>query len=275
MDKLVSIIMPTYNGSKWLKNAVLSIQSQSYKHWELVLVDDGSIDNTAQIVADLIINEPRIKYFKNEQNLGIQKTLNRGLKEAKGEYIARLDDDDTWIDNEKLEKQVTFLNENKGYVLVGTGVIAVDEEGEEVFRRINPSSDEMIRKVILKKNCFIHSSVVFVKDASMKFGGYSESEDTRHIEDYDLWLKLGTVGKFANLPIYGVRLALRGGSLSAKNRIAQYRKALNIIGRFKNKYPNYFSARLSILAHLNAYRILTSKIFRPVFSRVYKLYKNI
>ena len=186
MDKLVTIIMPTYNGSKWLKNAILSIQNQTYKHWELIVVDDGSTDNTAQIVMDLMQNEPRIKYFKNEQNLGIQKTLNRGLKEAKGEYVARLDDDDSWPDPLKLKKQVDFLNENSTYVLVGTGVIIVNEEGKELFRYLLPEEDNVIRSKILSKNCFAHSSVLFRKDIVMNFGGYSEEEDKKNKKESEI-----------------------------------------------------------------------------------------
>ena len=203
MNKLISIILPTYNGAGRIQEALLSVLGQSYLHWELLVVDDGSTDNTEELVKDLPCNEKRIIYIKNESNLGIQQTLNKGLKEAKGEYIARIDDDDMWIDKDKLLKQVEFLEKNKDCVLVGTGLVAVNEEGKEIFRTFNPELDAIIRNKILSKTCFTHSSVMFRKALAMQLGGYSELSEVRHIEDYDLWLKMGTVGKLANLPIYG------------------------------------------------------------------------
>ncbi len=275
MDKLVTIIMPTYNGSKWLKNAILSIQNQTYKHWELIVVDDGSSDNTAQIVLDLMQNEPRIKYLKNEQNLGIQKTLNRGLKEAKGEYVARLDDDDSWPDPLKLQKQVTFLNENSSYVLVGTGVVMVNEEGKELFRYLLPEEDNVIRSKILSKNCFAHSSVLFRKDIVMNFGGYSEEEDVKHFEDYDLWMKLGTVGKLHNLPIYGLAYRMREGSLSATNRLLVFKKLLNHINKYKKSYPKYLIALIRAYLRYVLYSIYIRIPKKFSLNKIVKLYKEI
>ena len=274
MDKLVTIIMPTYNGSKWLKNAILSIQNQTYKHWELIVVDDGSTDNTAQIVMDLMQNEPRIKYFKNEQNLGIQKTLNRGLKEAKGEYVARLDDDDSWPDPLKLKKQVDFLNENSTYVLVGTGVIIVNEEGKELFRYLLPEEDNVIRSKILSKNCFAHSSVLFRKDIVMNFGGYSEEEDVKHFEDYDLWMKLGTVGKLHNLPIYGLAYRMREGSLSATNRLLVFKKLLNHINKYKKSYPKHLIALVRAYLPYMLYSIYISIPKKFSLNKIIKFYKE-
>ncbi len=274
MDKLVSIILPTYNGSERIEMAIQSVLVQKYSNWELLVVDDGSQDNTALIVDNFVKKDSRIRYIKNEVNLGIQKTLNKGLAEVKGEYIARIDDDDIWIDKEKLRKQVEFLEKNKDHVLLGTGFIAIDEKDKEIFRRLNPESDEEIRENILNKTSFLHSSVMFRKESTPKFGGYSEDLQVFHIEDYDLWLKLGTIGKFANLPIYGVRFTLRNESISSKNKILQFRRSLQLIKKFKDQYPNYFKAFVCISIRLLAYRILTMKYLRPFFYKLYKLYKN-
>jgi glycosyltransferase involved in cell wall biosynthesis len=187
MNKLVSIILPTYNGADRISESIKSVLNQTYTNWELLVIDDGSKDNTKEIVENFAKSEPRIKYIKNENNLGIQKTLNKGIREAKGEYIARIDDDDIWCDLKKLEKQVGFLEKNKDYVLVGTGVIVVDESGKELFRYLVPVSDYDIRERILGKNCFVHSSVVFRKAVVLGLGGYGEGSDVRNMEDYDLW----------------------------------------------------------------------------------------
>ncbi|MDQ5981776.1 MAG: hypothetical protein QG570_533 [Patescibacteria group bacterium] len=239
MQKLISIILPTYNGSKWIINAVESVIAQSYTDWELLVLDDGSNDSTELIVSQIAQNDPRVRYLKNEENLGIQKTLNKGINESKGEYIARIDDDDRWTDINKLKNQVAFLEENKDYVLIGTGAILIDEEGKELSKFLMPQKDKDIRRKILSKNCFIHSSVLFRKEVALIVGGYDESGDTRHVEDYDLWLNLGTKGKFANLGSYSVSLMQREGTISNSNRINQAKRVLVLIRKFKNIYLNF------------------------------------
>ncbi len=275
MEKLVSIILPTYNGTNRIREAIRSVISQTYKNWELLVIDDGSVDGTEEVVSNLVESDKRIKYIKNENNLGIQKSLNKGIREAKGEYIARIDDDDTWCDANKLKEQVEFLEKNSDHVLVGTGFIATNEKGEEVFRSINPQSDKDIRRRILNKSSFLHSSVIFRKDSAVKYGGYSELEDTKHIEDYDLWLKLGTIGKFANLAEYSVRFTLREGSISSKNKIIQFKKSIKLIKKYKNLYPNYTQGLISLYTRMVVYMALQFKPFRHFSSSIYRLYKNI
>ena len=274
MDKLVSIILPTYNGSKRIEMAIQSVLAQKYTNWELLVLDDGSSDNTALIVDNFVKQDSRIIYIKNEINLGIQKTLNKGLREAKGEYIARIDDDDVWVDQNKLTEQALFLEKNKEYVLVGTGVIIVDEHNKELFRYLLPEKDIQIRKTILGKNCFIHSSVLFIKDVVLKIGGYDESINTRHVEDYDLWLRLGLCGKFANLSSYSVRFKLHDASISAQNKIEQYKKIFKVIKIFKGKYPNYFISYFRALARIIVYGFFVKLPIRISFNKMFKLYQK-
>lgn len=274
MEKLVSIILPTYNGSQRIEMAIKSVLDQKYSNWELLVLDDGSIDNTALIVDNFVKQDNRIRYIKNEVNLGIQKTLNKGLREAKGEYIARIDDDDVWSDENKLLEQVSFLEKNKEYVLVGTGVVIVDENDNELFRYLLPEKDVEIRKKILGKNCFIHSSVLFKKANVLNMGGYDESLNTRHVEDYDLWLRLGLLGKFANLPTYAVRFKLHNASISARNKIEQYNKIFKVINNFKGKYPNYLISYLRGLARIVVYGFFAKLPISFSFNKMYKLYKR-
>lgn len=274
MDKLVSIILPTYNGANRIKTAINSVLNQSYSDWELLVLDDGSIDNTEQIVTDFVKRDSRIIHLKNSENLGIQKSLNRGLRDAKGKYVARIDDDDEWIDKDKLKKQVDFFENNKDYVLLGTGLIAINDFGQEVFKKLNLQTDLTIRENILNKNCFTHSSVMFLRESALKFNGYDESTETRHVEDYDLWLKLGTIGKFANLPIYGIRLSLRNQSISSQNKILQFRRSIEIIKKYKNKYPNYYRAFISLYIRMNLYKLFSYGFLRLFYNFLYKIYKK-
>ena len=109
MNNLVSIIMPSYNTGKYIAEAIQSVINQTYKYWELIIVDDCSSDNTDEIVTSF--SEPRIKFFKNKINSGAAVSRNRALREAKGRWIAFLDSDDLWrID--KLEKQIGFMEKN-------------------------------------------------------------------------------------------------------------------------------------------------------------------
>jgi glycosyltransferase involved in cell wall biosynthesis len=274
MNTKVSIILPTYNGAKYIRRAIDSVVAQTFHYWELFVIDDGSTDSTENIVKEYNSKDNRIIYLKNAVNLGIQKTLNRGLKEAKGEYIARIDDDDEWIDKEKLKKQIDFLDKNKDYVLVGTGVIVVNENGAELFRYLLPKHDREIRNKILAKNCFVHSSVMFKKDKALIFRGYSELNDTRHIEDYDLWLKLGTVGNFGNLPIYAVNFTLREGSISSVNKIEQFRKNISLAKMFKGNYPNYLSSYFRSILRLLIYGFIIKLPIKVFINKLIKFYKK-
>ena len=275
MDKniKISIILPTCNGSRYIEKAVDSVLNQSFKDWELLIIDDGSEDNTEGILKKYIENNTNNIYLKNKTNLGIQKSLNRGLTESHGDYIARIDDDDVWIDKDKLKKQIEFLDNNKDYVLVGTGVVVVDDDGKEKFRYLLPQKDIEIRNVILLKNCFVHSCVIFKKDAVLNFSGYSESIETKHIEDYDLWLKLGLVGKFANLPFYGTNFMIRKESVSSSNKLEQLKKDMVIIRKFGNNYPRYFKA--FILGSLRLFFYQIYNIFpNQIKITIFKLYKE-
>lgn len=269
----ISIILPTYNGEHYIKRAIGSVISQTFSKWELIIIDDGSVDDTKRIVKEYSNKEARIIYIKNETNLGIQKTLNRGLKEAKGDYIARIDDDDEWIDKEKLQKQFEFLENNNSYVLVGTGAIVVNETEKELFKYLLPETDQEIRNKLLMKNCFIHSSVLLRKNSVLNFSGYDESIESKHLEDYDLWLKLGTIGKLANLHMYGIKFTMRDDSISSNNKLEQFRKDLILIKKYKNKYPKYFESIIFGYSRLFFYKIFD--LFPYLLkNRILKLYKE-
>lgn len=227
---MVSIILPTYNGASRIDKSIESVLAQTFTDWELIVVDDGS----TQDIQSILPMDPRIRYIKNDKNLGIQKTLNRGLVEAKGKYIARIDDDDVWNDANKLEKQVAFLESHADHVLVGTGVIVVNEQGKELQRYLLPETDQSIRTKLLQKNCFAHASVMFRNNGFR----YSEDMSVRHVEDYELWLRLGRIGKFVNIPAHCVTLMVHTDSLTARNRVVQAKRILKLSWNYRQIYPN-------------------------------------
>lgn len=274
MNRFVSIIMPTFNGAHRIGPAIDSVINQSHHEWELLIIDDGSKDNTENVIKEYANGDTRIIYLNNEENIGIQKSLNKGLREARGEYIARIDDDDRWIDRDKLKKQIEFLEKNQEHVLVGTGAIVKDKNEKELFKYLNPETDEQIRGKILFKNCFIHASTMFYKSKAMIFGGYSESSEVENLEDYDLWLKMGTVGKIHNLPIHAVGFMVRGDSISAKNKFDQFKKNLSLTKKYRHIYSNYNQALFLNYFRLIAYPIFKIFPIQSIKNRLVKIYKN-
>ena len=133
MNPIVSIILPTYNRSRFLDRAIGSVIDQTFKDWELIIIYDASTDDTSEVLKKWQEKDDRIKVLRNEKNnystIGISKNLNDGIRVARGKYIARLDDDDYWCHKDKLKMQVDFLENNSDYVIVGGGMIVVDGFG--------------------------------------------------------------------------------------------------------------------------------------------------
>jgi len=236
---LISIIMPAHNGAKWIKKAILSVLPQSYADFEFIIINDDSSDNTEEIVTDFAKHDKRIKYIKNDHNLGVQKTRNIALGMAQGEYIAEIDQDDEWVDNNKLKKQVEFLEKNNDYVLIGTGVIVVDEDDSEIARYLMPETDPEIRKKILRANCFIHSTVLYRTKLVKEIGGYTV---TKMSEDHDLWLRLGRIGKFTNLQEFSAKYLFNPKGYNSQDKFLRLKQNLLFAREHKDFYPNYFFA---------------------------------
>jgi len=237
----ISVILPTNNGEDHISEAIESVFSQSFSDFELIVINDGSTDNTEKIVLEYLKKDSRVKYLKNEKNLSLQKTLARGFKEAQGKYIARIDDDDIWQGSQKLEKQADFLEKNPEYVLVGSGAIVIDSKGKELYRFLLPEKDEDIRQYILFRNPFLHSSIVFLREAAEKFGGYDEN--LKELEDLDLWLKLGQTGKFYNFPEYLIKFRAPAPQKNiTKARKIRTKALISVIKKQGKNYPNYKKA---------------------------------
>ncbi len=245
---MVSIIIPTYNRKELVARAVNSVFEQTYKNIEIIVIDDASDDGTYEVICELSKKDARMMVLRNETNLGLAKTLNRGIQFSHGNYIARLDDDDFWCNIKKLERQVEFLEKNKEYVLVGGGAIKINKDGKEMLRYLLPEHDQDIRGKILIDGVFAHVTVLFRKDVFEKSGGYDEH--LSGFEDWDLWLKLGKFGK-----LYNVQEYLTTYSGHQKDNLAYLDKknsrkeklyiSIALKKRYKDYYPGYGRAVLS------------------------------
>ena len=245
----VSVVMPTYNRSVLLSHAIESIRKQTFANWELVVTDDDSTDGTLAVITDWAAKDARIKPVRNAMNQypDISKILNEGLARSQGEYIARLDDDDYWIDTEKLAKQVAYLDAHPECVIVGTGVIVMDGVGAERYRYLKRETDEAIRESALSSNPFTHSTVLYRKSIALEVGGYEH----QYAEDWALWLKMGQRGTMHNFPQYSIGYLMAGQNKSWEFQRTQSKTVLDILRRFKGDYPHFW--RAYFIHHLAAW----------------------
>ena len=189
----ISVVMPAYNAENYIAEAIDSILNQTFTDFEFIIIDDCSSDRTAEIVKSC--TDPRIRFYRNEHNMGVAATLNRGLDLATGEYIARMDSDDISLP-ERFEKQVRFMDEHLEVAVLGTGIeLFFAQHGERIFSQ----KPEELKIDLLFGNCFAHPAVMM---RAAYFGGSGFRYDNRFnkMEDFDLWDRVSQHYAIASLP---------------------------------------------------------------------------
>lgn len=194
---LVSVLMSAYNAEKFVEYSIRSILDQTYGNWEFIIINDCSSDNTSQIIERFSNKDLRIKLIHNKENLGLTRSLNIGLTHAEGEFIARLDADDT-SEPLRLEKQVNFLNTHLDTMIVGSGAHLIDPSGNKIGEMNVISRDSIIRRLMTHVNLFIHSSILIRREAIEDLRCYREK--FRYTQDYDLILRLSDKYTLSNIP---------------------------------------------------------------------------
>ncbi|MFH1171538.1 MAG: glycosyltransferase [bacterium] len=191
----ISVVLTTYNGERYLGQTLDSILNQTFREYELIIVDDASTDSTPSILHDAGGKDPRIVLVRNEKNLGGTASLNRGLERARGRYIAIMDHDDISLP-ERLQKEFAFLEDHPDIFLVGTRANIIDERGKIVSTSKTPTDPEALARILRKRNPFYHPSIMFRNNGTVRY-----REKIRYVMDYDLYLRLLTERKrLANLP---------------------------------------------------------------------------
>lgn len=211
---LVSVTMPVYNGAKYLARAIESVLAQSYGDFEFIIADDGSRDDSVEIVRRY--DDPRIRLIVFEKNIGAVPALNRALSEARGKYIARNDQDDVSHPT-RLAREVAFLEANPDITLVGSWMRCIDDEDRDLpFHGIYPAEHEAIFQHLLLQGCCLgHSSLMYLKAAAVDLGGYNPDPSVRECPDYDLWLRMAERGhRFANIPEFLVDYRIHDSQMS-------------------------------------------------------------
>lgn len=192
----VTVLMPVYNGERFLREAVDSVLCQTFEDFELLVIDDASTDSTPEILAGY--SDPRIRVLRNEQNLKLVRTLNRGLAEARGEYVARLDADDITAPT-RAAKQVDVLDTRADVLLVATLYEAIDAHGEVIRTQSDwNATPEEIHYRLVFQNCIGHSTVMFRKERIVEMGGYDVN--LKGAEDWGLWSRASRVGVVLFVP---------------------------------------------------------------------------
>ena len=189
----VTVLRSVYNGEKYLREAIESILNQTFTDFEFLIINDGSTDRTTEILQSY--DNPRIKIIDNGKNIGLTKSLNKGLRMARGEYIARMDADDVSM-LERLGKEVDFLETHQDCAVVGTFAKVLNEDSEVIRLMDRPIDDAQIREFFRRDNCIAHGSAMIRKTCLENVGSYDES--IARAQDYELWLRLSEKYRLAN-----------------------------------------------------------------------------
>lgn len=186
--------MPVYNGAAYLREAVDSLLQQTFTDFELLVIDDGSTDDSARIIQTY--TDARIRFEQNPTNLGLITTLNKGNELALGQFIARMDCDDISLPN-RLERQIQYLEQNPEVGLVGSWF--EKRQGAQSVLVKTPVEHELIRFYLIFDNTFLHSSIVFRRSILQQFNLHFDP-DFPYAEDYELWARMSRLVRVANIP---------------------------------------------------------------------------
>ena len=201
MNIIFSVIIPTYNREKALHTAVLSVLNQTYKNFELIIVDNGSTDDTKKIVAELQKYDKRVQYIYQANSGSPAGSRNTGIKNAKFSWISFLDSDDIWKPQKLEEVQMMISNyQDKIIAISHWEEQTKDEVVQKILRHGQTHSKSPYLDLLLRGNCYSTSAMTVKKEALLKVGSFNESREYITVEDYDLWLKLAKIGKIISIP---------------------------------------------------------------------------
>ncbi|KAA3649012.1 MAG: glycosyltransferase family 2 protein [Bacteroidetes bacterium] len=228
-EPLVSVILPCFNAEKYLNDAIESIVNQTYLNIEILIIDDGSEDNSEAIYSTWIKKDSRIIIYKNENNIGLIKSLNKGIELANGEFIARMDADDISIKH-RFKEQVSYLKNNHHISVLGTKAQIIDQHGKRLSRHnntiyFNPST---LKFSSYFTQPLIHGSIL-ARSSVLKNNKYDL--DFKYSEDFELWLRLNSKNiEIANLPFVLYLYRINPNSVSNQNNLNQV-KAHNKVSK--------------------------------------------
>lgn len=211
--------MGVYNGASYINRAIISVLGQTYNNFEFIIIDDGSTDETASICASH--QDARIRLLRNDKNLGLSTSLNRGIDAARGRYIARMDADDISYPT-RFANQLAYMESHPEIGICGTWYES--DDGTTVVNKHPPVEDSTIRLMLIFNSVFAHTSVFIRRDLILK---NNLRYDPNHLaaQDFDLWVRCAPYTQFSNLPEIQVRYNNHSNNVSHRKRKEQLRVA--------------------------------------------------
>jgi glycosyltransferase involved in cell wall biosynthesis len=260
---LVSVIIPTYNSEKYIKESLESIINQTYDNLEVVVTDDCSKDNTVDMVKKYQSNDSRIRLIVNKKNMGIALNMNKGIRVCKGKYIAILDADD-WAYPYRVEEQVKVMEENPDVVLC-SGYMQICDENLNIQKlRTYPLTDKDIRRTFMRYDPIPHPASMWRKDQLLKTSLYNNNFPI--CRDVDMKIRISEFGKYQNIPKALIKYRVRKDSETGK-RIRQtqwYTFYLQMKAHFEYGFTITFGDVLFIIGRLIATVILPVSLQRSI-----------
>lgn len=259
----ISVLMPAYNAEKYIREAIESILNQTFKDFEFIIIDDCSTDKTLEIIQEYANKDSRIIVLKNEKNLKLSLTLNKGIDFCNSKYIARMDADD-YSYPDRLEKQFNFMENNPEVGISGGSMNVCDQFLNIKFTRKYNLIDQEVRKYIFRYSPFSHPLVIIKKDVFAKVGKYNT--DFNPAEDYELYFRIGEIYKFGNLKDTLLKYRIVEKSMTTG---ATKKMELQTIG-IRNKYSRDYNMSLVDkcynAVHLLSIFLIPSKLKIYLFS---------
>ena len=236
---LVSVLLAVHNGEPYVRTAPVSVLRQTLADLELIVVDDASTDATPATIAGL--DDPRVRLLRNDKQLGLAASLNRGLDEARGRYVARLDADDVALPR-RLERQVARIRATPGTVILGSSVCAIDDDGTPGAMHTMPATPTAVRWHLLFSSPFFHPTVLVDRE-HLERHGLRYDPSFLESEDYDLWARVLAAADGANLPEALVLYRVHSRQASQARRELQRSFQLQVVRREIARIAPHLSAR--------------------------------
>lgn len=263
--------MPVYNSESFLKESIESILNQTFAKFEFVIVDDASTDGSEKIIKYYARRDKRIRFFKNKKNIRTSRALNRGLSEARGKYVVRMDADD-WSFPDRLEKQYAFMESHEKVGVSGSAVEICDSRLKLINKREYPTTDHKVRDKIFRYSPFAHPATIWRTDVIKKVGGYNENIPLS--QDYELYFRVGKISKFGNIKNTLLKLRVHNDSSSIVR--GRYQEQYAIYSRIKafleHGYNMSFSDKLYTFFQMMSMVVVPPKIKFWTFNLLRRIY---
>jgi len=266
-NSLVSVIMPVYNGASYLSETIESILNQTYKNFELLILDDLSSDNSVEIIRSF--KDKRIKLFTNKNNQGYIAGLNFLVQKSKGEFIARNDQDDISLP-ERLYKQLKFFEKNPNLSIVGGQINTI---GKYVRKVSYPINNGDCRSQLLFNTCLHHPTVIFKRKKIEKYISNLYDESKSPSEDYDLWSKLSLSLMIENIPDIILKYRIHQNNYSTLQQEKQFENNLIIREEY---FKHYLKMRIKKNENILMNKIIyNNKLLKEDFLVLVNFFKNV